>query len=75
MESTGEDPYLNGVMAAEMVKGYQGTDLKEEGRLASCVKHFAGYGAPMGGKEYNQVELSERTLKQDYLPACQLPTT
>ena len=69
MESTGEDPYLNGIMAEQMVKGYQGDDLKEEGRLAACVKHFAGYGAPLGGREYNQVELSERTLLEDYLPA------
>ena len=69
MESTGEDPYLNGIMAEQMVKGYQGNDLKEEGRLAACVKHFAGYGAPLGGREYNQVELSERTLLEDYLPA------
>lgn len=69
MESTGEDPYLNGIMAGQMVKGYQGNDLKEAGRLAACVKHFAGYGAPVGGREYNQVELSERTLLEDYLPA------
>ena len=69
MESTGEDPYLNGIMAEQMVKGYQGNDLKEEGRLAACVKHFAGYGAPLGGREYNQVGLSERTLLEDYLPA------
>lgn len=69
MESTGEDPYLNGIMAEQMVKGYQGDDLKEEGRLAACVKHFAGYGVPLGGREYNQVELSERTLLEDYLPA------
>ena len=45
MESTGEDPYLNGIMAEQMVKGYQGNDLKEEGRLAACVKHFAGRSA------------------------------
>ena len=69
MESTGEDPYLNGIMAEQMVKGYQGDDPKEEGRLAACVKHFAGYGAPLGGREYNQVELSERTLFEDYFPA------
>lgn len=72
MESTGEDSYLNGIMAEEMVKGYQGSDLKEEGRLAACVKHFAGYGAPLGGREYNQVELSERTLWEDYLPAYEM---
>ncbi len=69
MESTGEDPYLNGLMAAAMVRGYQGDDLREEGRIAACLKHFAGYGAPEGGRDYNTVELSPRTLREDYLPA------
>lgn len=73
MESTGEDPYLNGEMAAAMVRGYQGPDnvLTEKGRIAACLKHFAAYGAPEGGRDYNTVELSERTLRQDYLPAYQ----
>lgn len=71
MESTGEDKYLNGLMAAAMVRGYQGTDLKEKGRIAACLKHFAGYGAPEGGRDYNTVELSPRTLREDYLPAYQ----
>ena len=71
MESTGEDPWLNGLMAAAMVAGYQGKEgnLRETGRIAACLKHFAGYGAPQGGREYNTVELSERTLRDDYLPA------
>ena len=69
MESTGEDPYLNGLMAAAMVRGYQGADLREKGRIAACLKHFAGYGAPEGGRDYNTVELSQRTLRDDYLPA------
>ncbi len=68
MESTGEDAYLNGLMAAAMVRGYQG-DLKKKGTIAGCLKHFAGYGAPDGGRDYNSVELSPRTLKEDYLPA------
>lgn len=73
MESTGEDPYLNGLMAAAMVRGYQGEDKDHIGRgkLAACVKHFAGYGAPEGGRDYNTVELSTRTLRQDYLPGYQ----
>lgn len=71
MEATGEDPYLNGLMAAAMVKGYQGESLTEKGRMAACLKHFAGYGAPEGGRDYNNVELSPRTLKEDYLPAYQ----
>lgn len=69
MESTGEDSYLNGLMAAAMVKGYQGDDIKEKGRLAACVRHFAGYGGAEGGRDYDNVELSERTLRDEYLPA------
>lgn len=72
MESTGEDTYLNGCFARAMVEGYQGeAELLEEGRIAACVKHFAAYGAPQGGREYQNVELSERTLRDDYLPAYQ----
>lgn len=71
MESTGEDPYLNSLMGAAMVKGYQGDDIKEKGNLAACVKHFAAYGAAEGGRDYDNVELSERTLREDYLPAYQ----
>lgn len=69
MESTGEDPYLNGLMGAAMVRGYQGKNVKNKGRLASCVKHFAAYGAGEGGRDYDNVELSERTLRDQYLPA------
>lgn len=69
MESPGEDPYLNSLMARAMIRGYQGKDLKEEGRIAACLKHFAGYGAPDGGRDYDNVELSLRTLREDYLPA------
>ena len=65
MESTGEDPYLNGQMAAAMVRGYQGKDAGEKGKIAACLKHFAGYGAPEGGRDYNNVELSPRTLRED----------
>lgn len=69
MESTGEDPYLNCRMAEAMVRGYQGEDVSKKDKIAACIKHFAGYGAPVGGRDYNQVELSERTLREDYLPA------
>lgn len=71
MESTGEDPYLNGLMAAAMIRGYQGADndLTQKGKIAACLKHFAGYGAPLGGRDYNTVELSPRTLRDEYLPA------
>ncbi|WP_242831976.1 glycoside hydrolase family 3 N-terminal domain-containing protein [Butyrivibrio sp. VCD2006] len=69
VESTGEDPYLNGKMVAAMVKGYQGDDLKDNDHVASCVKHFAAYGAVVAGRDYNNVELSEHTLRDQYLPA------
>ena len=71
MESTGEDPYLNSRMAEAMVRGIQGEVEHYEGHLGACTKHFAAYGAPTAGKEYNNVELSERTLREDYLPAYQ----
>ena len=69
MESPGEDPYLNSLMARAMIRGYQGKDLSEKGRISACLKHFAGYSAPDGGREYDNVELSLRTLREDYLPA------
>ncbi len=69
MESTGEDPYLNSLFTEAMVKGYQGEDLREEGSIAACVKHFAGYGAPDAGRDYNTVELSSHSLREFYLPA------
>ncbi|MBE6926011.1 MAG: beta-glucosidase BglX [Ruminococcaceae bacterium] len=64
MESTGEDPWLNAQLGKAMVRGYQ-----KKGNMAACLKHFAGYGAPEGGRDYENVELSERTFREDYLPA------
>ena len=69
MESTGEDPYLNGLFCESMVKGFQGENLSDEYKIAACVKHFAGYGAPTAGRDYNTVEVSERTFRDFYLPA------
>nr|WP_184184251.1 beta-glucosidase BglX [Paenibacillus sp. JGP012] len=70
METTGEDPYLNSLFAAAFVRGYQGDNLTEEvDRLAACVKHFAAYGAAEGGRDYNTVDMSERQLREYYLPA------
>lgn len=69
MESTGEDVYLNGMYAKAMVEGYQGNDISKEETLGACVKHFAGYGAAEAGRDYNTVELSERTFREFYLPA------
>ncbi len=69
METCGEDPYLASVMGAAQVKAYQGEDLSARDRLAACVKHFAAYGGAEAGRDYNAVEVSERTLRQFYLPA------
>lgn len=67
LESAGEDVYLNEVMAKAFVKGYQG-DLTNNKQIAACVKHFAAYGAAEAGREYNTVDISERTLREYYLP-------
>ncbi|MFV0343103.1 MAG: beta-glucosidase BglX [Anaerocolumna sp.] len=69
MESTGEDPKLNSDFAAAMVEGFQGNYIGDEYQIAACVKHFAAYSAPTGGREYNTVELSENTLRGYYFPA------
>ena len=69
MESTGEDPYLNQCMTAAQVKGFQGDDMREEGNVCACVKHFAGYGAATAGRDYNTVDLPEITLRGFYLGA------
>ena len=70
METTGEDPYLNSLFARAFVRGYQGSGLAEDNeRLGACVKHFAAYGAAEGGRDYNTVDMSERQLREYYLPA------
>ena len=66
MESSGEDPYLNSEMASATVKGFQGDMGKYN--VAACVKHYAAYGAAEAGRDYNTVDMSERTLRQYYLP-------
>ena len=67
MESTGEDPWLNARMTESFVRGFQGEDYAQKGKVASCVKHFAAYGAVQAGRDYNVTELSEHTLFEDYL--------
>jgi beta-glucosidase len=69
MESTGEDVWLSSQFAAAVTKGYQGKDIAAADTLGACVKHFAGYGAPVAGRDYNTVQLTERTLREYYLPA------
>ena len=68
VEGAGEDPYLGSAMAAAYVQGYQGTRLDDPHSMLACVKHFVGYGAAEAGKDYNSVELSDRTLRQIYFP-------
>ncbi len=63
MESPGEDPYLNGEMGKAMIRGFR------KGGLATCIKHFAAYGAPESGKDYNTVEIGEHALHDFYLRA------
>ncbi|RYG58744.1 beta-glucosidase, partial [bacterium] len=67
-EGNGEDPYLGEVMAAAWVRGYQGTDLTDPSAMLACAKHYVGYGAAEGGREYNTVDMSERSLRDVYLP-------
>lgn len=67
-EGSGEDPYLTSKMSAAMVEGYQGTSLADSSTILSCVKHFAAYGAPEAGRDYNTVDMSERMFRDRYLP-------
>lgn len=67
-EGSGEDPYLGSLISAAMTRGYQGSDLSADNTLAACVKHFAAYGAPQAGRDYNTVDMSERWLREFYLP-------
>jgi beta-glucosidase len=67
-EGSGEDPYLGGKVAAAMVRGYQGTSLKNADAVMACVKHFALYGAAEAGREYNTVDMSRIAMYNYYLP-------
>jgi beta-glucosidase len=67
-EGSGEDPFLGAAMARAYVRGYQGAQLDASDSIAACPKHFVGYGAAEGGRDYNSIELSEHTLRQFYLP-------
>ena len=68
VEGAGEDPFLGSAMARAYVRGYQGKDLSAADAVAACVKHFAAYGAPVAGRDYNAVDMSELQLRQTYLP-------
>ncbi len=67
-ESLGEDPYLCKTLAKSMVKGFQGEYLSNTNSIAACAKHFAGYGASEGGKDYNTTNIAENELRNVYLP-------
>lgn len=66
-EGAGEDPYLGAAMARAFVQGYQGELLNAPDSVAACLKHYVGYGAAEGGRDYNSVEISEHTLREFYL--------
>jgi beta-glucosidase len=67
-EGSGEDPYLGSIMAAARVEGFQGDNLKDPYSIAACAKHYVAYGGAEGGRDYNTVDISERTLREIYLP-------
>lgn len=68
-EGNGEDPYLDARMGEAVVRGYQGEKLTDGDTMGACLKHFLGYGAAEGGRDYNTTEISDVTLKNVYLPA------
>jgi beta-glucosidase len=68
MEGAGEDPYLGSLIAKARVEGFQGKGLGSLDALMACAKHFAAYGAAVGGRDYNSVDLSLRALWEIYLP-------
>jgi len=70
-EGSGEDVLMNRRFGKAMVEGYQGADLTAKYSMGACVKHFVGYGAAMGGRDYQFTELSERALRETYLPPFQ----
>ena len=67
-EGSGEDPYLGSVLAAARVRGFQGSSFADPTTLVACAKHFAAYGGAEGGRDYSVVDISERTLREVYLP-------
>lgn len=66
-ESLGEDPFLASVLGSAMVRGFQGEQLSDKTSIAACAKHFAGYGAAEGGRDYNTASIPENELRDVYL--------
>jgi beta-glucosidase len=71
VEGAGEDPYLGAAMAASRVFGFQGSSLRDTLTLLATAKHFVGYGAAEGGRDYNVADIPARTLREIYLPPFQ----
>lgn len=67
-EGNGEDPFLGSAIARAMVRGYQGKDMSADNEIMACVKHFALYGAPEGGRDYNTVDMSRNRMYNEYFP-------
>ncbi len=67
-EGSGEDPWLGAELAAARIRGFQNAELESGRSIVACPKHFAAYGATIDGKDYNTVDISERTLRDIYLP-------
>ena len=67
-EGSGEDPFLGAQMAKAVVKGFQGDDYSKPDKLVACAKHYVGYGAAEGGRDYDAGEISEPTLRDVYMP-------
>jgi beta-glucosidase len=68
VEGAGEDPFLGSTMAQAAVRGYQGRDYSAPDKIIACAKHWVGYGAAEGGRDYNTTEISENTLRNIYFP-------
>jgi beta-glucosidase len=68
VEGAGEDPFLGAAFARARVRGFQGDDYSAPDRVVACAKHFVAYGAAEAGRDYNTVDVSERTLREIYLP-------
>lgn len=68
MEGAGEDTWLGSLIAAARVRGFQGNGLGQTNSVAACVKHFAAYGASQAGRDYHTVDMSDRVLREVYLP-------
>lgn len=68
MEGAGEDPFYGSAVAVARIKGFQGENLADNNTIVACAKHFVAYGAAQAGRDYNTVDISDRTLHEIYLP-------